>query len=342
MAAHAFFPLATARAGPYSMLASSSRALTRDPDFPLFPVEGSGAVIGATVHIPDLKQLNAEQAADLRRAWLKYQVIRIRGQQLDDADQVALGQWFGEFQISNPLPNPLTRADLTGGRPALRQERRDDRFPQITVVSNVVKDGVALGGLGDGELSWHSDMCQFEAPPSATIVYGVEIPSGRGRTFFTSLTHAAEALPADQLRSLCALSVKQDEVMDSAGYARAGYPPVTDVATSPGRAQPLVTRHPETDRPVLFLGRRLHAYVVGFAVDESEKLLDALWAHATQPRFQWAQEWLPGDVVIWDNRSVLHKREPFGADARRMLRRVVIQGAAAKPFLVEPRRPSHE
>jgi taurine dioxygenase len=314
---------------------SLSHASTRDPDFPLFAVERSGAAIGATAYIDDLKLLDARHAAELRRAWLKYQVIRIRGQQLDDAEQVAFGRWFGEFRITNPLPNPLTRADLTDGRPALRQEPRNDRFPQITVVSNVVKDGLALGGLGDGELSWHSDMCQFEAPPSATIVYGVEIPEGRGRTLFTSLTHAAEDLPADRLRSLSALSVKQDEVMDSAGYPRAGYPPITDVASSPGRAQPLVTRHPETGRPVLFLGRRLYAHVVGLPVSESETLLDSLWAHATQPKFQWAQEWLPGDVVIWDNRSVLHKRERFGADARRMLRRVVIQGDVPKPFVVE-------
>jgi taurine dioxygenase len=298
-----------------------------DPDFTLFGVEPSRAVIGATVHIADIRKLNAVEAAELRRAWLKYQVIRIRGQQIDDADQVAFGRWFGEFQITNPLPNPLARADLGEAQPALRQQPRDDRFPQITVVSNVVKDGLALGGLGDGELSWHSDMCQFAAPPSATIVYGVEIPEGRGRTLFTSLSHAAGDLPPARLRELSELDVKQDEVMDSAGFPRAGYPPITDVTTSPGRAQPLVTRHPETGHPVLFLGRRLYAYLVGLPLADSEALLDTLWAHATQPKFEWAQEWLPGDVVIWDNRSVLHKREPFGADARRMLRRVVIQGA---------------
>jgi taurine dioxygenase len=314
---------------------SSALTAARDPDFALFTVEPSGAVIGATVHIDDIKRLDAAHAAELRRAWLKYEVIRIRGQQLNDADQVAFGRWFGEFRISKPLPNPLTRADLIGGEPAVRQQARDDRFPQITVVSNVVKDGLALGGLGDGELSWHSDMCQFEAPPSATIVYGVEIPEGRGRTFFTSLTHAAEDLSAERLKAFSNLSIKQDEIMDSAGYPRAGYPPITDVSTSPGRAQPLVTRHPETGRPVLFLGRRLYAHVVGLSVDESEELLDSLWAHATQPKFQWAQEWLPGDVVIWDNRSVLHKREPFGADARRMLRRVVIQGSVPEAFVVD-------
>lgn len=303
------------------------RDSTRDPDFTLFDVVPVGAAFGATAHIDDVARLDDKGTAELRRAWLKYQVIRIRGQRLDDAAQVRFGQRFGDLKITNPLPNPLTRTDLGQKVASITQAPRDERHPQITIVSNVVEKGQALGGLGSGELSWHSDMCQFLRPPSATIVYGAEIPAGQGGTSFASMVLAARHLAQDELAALTGFSIKQDEVMDSAGYPRAGYAPVTDVTTSPGRAQPLLTRHAETGAPVLFLGRRLYAYVPGLPVDASERLLDKLWAHATQARFVWTHDWAPGDIVIWDNRSVLHKREPFDPAARRMLRRVVVEGA---------------
>jgi len=309
------------------MTQTSHRNNASDPDFRLFDVVPVGAAFGATVYIDDVARLDDSVAAELRRAWLKYQVLRIRGQQLDDAAQVRFGQRFGDLKITNPLPNPLTRTDLGQTVTGITQAPRDERHPQITIVSNVVEKGMALGGLGSGELSWHSDMCQFLRPPSATIVYGAEIPVGQGGTSFASMVLAAQALAPDELAALTGLSIKQDEVMDSAGYPRAGYPPVTDVTASPGRVQPLVTRHPETGAPVLFLGRRLYAHVPGLSVDASERLLDKLWVHATQARFVWTHDWAQGDIVIWDNRSVLHRREPFDPAERRMLRRVVVEGA---------------
>jgi taurine dioxygenase len=307
----------------------------RDPEFQLFDVIPVNGAFGATLHIDDVRELDDRQTADLRRAWLKYHVVRIRGQQLDDAAQVAFGQRFGDLKITSPLPNPLTRADLGQATSGLAQAPRDERYPQITIVSNVVDKGLALGGLGSGELSWHSDMCQFLKPPSATIVYGAEIPPGQGGTSFASVALAAQHLPREELAAVAALSIKQDEIMDSAGYPRAGHAPVTDVTSSPGRVQPLVTRHPETQAPVLFLGRRLYAHVPELAVEESERLLDRLWAHATQPRFVWTHDWEPGDIVIWDNRSVLHKREPFDSNARRMLRRVVVEGSELVRYTTE-------
>ena len=304
----------------------------RDPEFTLIEVVPAAGPFGATVHIDDVRALDSAATADLRRAWLKYQVISIPRQHLDDAAQVALGRRLGDLKVTNPLPNPLARADLPGHRPGLVQAPRDTRYPEITVVSNIVRDGQALGGLGSGELTWHSDMCQFERPPSATIVYGAEIPQGQGSTSFANMELAAAGLPAEELQALAALSIKQDEVMASAGHPRAGQAPVTDVRHSPGRAQPLVTRHAETGRPALFLGRRLYAHVVGLSLADSERLLDRLWAHATQPDYVWTHAWNQHDIVIWDNRSVLHKRDPFDPNARRMLRRVVVEGDALQAY----------
>ncbi len=297
-------------------------------------VTPSGAGIGADVVIDDLARLDADAARELRLAWLEHQVVRLRGHRLEADQQLAFARWFGEFQISNPLPNPLARTDLPGvGTPEqVRQSVRDERRPQFTVVSNVVEQGVAVGGLGDGELTWHSDMSSFEAPPSATLLQALEVPTQGGRTFFASMERAAAALPEDVLAYWSTLALKHDRIIDAAGYLRPGVERVDDVSLSPGYFHPLVTRHQETGRPVLFLGRRPHAYVAGLPVAESERLLDQIWAHALQPQFQWTQTWQVGDLLIWDNRSVLHRREAFPPDQRRWLRRLVIRGEPVQPY----------
>jgi taurine dioxygenase len=87
-----------------------------------------------------------------------------------------------------------------------------------------------------------------------------------------------------------------------------------------------VRTHPETGRKCLFLGRRRNSYVVDLPLEESEALLDALWGHATQPRFAFRQQWQVGDLMIWDNRCTLHRRDPFDPNARRVMHRTQIKG----------------
>jgi taurine dioxygenase len=93
-----------------------------------------------------------------------------------------------------------------------------------------------------------------------------------------------------------------------------------------GAYHPLLRTEPKTGRKALFLGRRPNAYVLGLSVGESEALLDALWAHATQPRFVMCHEWKVGDLLIWNNLSVLHRRDPFDPATRRVMHRSQIKG----------------
>jgi taurine dioxygenase len=86
--------------------------------------------------------------------------------------------------------------------------------------------------------------------------------------------------------------------------------------------------HPESGRPGLFLGRRRNSYILGMPLDESEALLDELWAHATQPQFTFRQEWRVGDVLLWDNRCTLHRRDSFDPGARRLLHRTQVKSPA--------------
>ena len=95
---------------------------------------------------------------------------------------------------------------------------------------------------------------------------------------------------------------------------------------TPGAVHPLVRLHPVTGRKALFLGRRPGAYVHGLPVEESEALLDAVWGHATQERFAWYQKWRAGDLVLWDNRCVMHRRDAFDESLRRLMHRTQIVG----------------
>jgi len=107
---------------------------------------------------------------------------------------------------------------------------------------------------------------------------------------------------------------------------RKGYKPVADVRDVVGARHPLVRTEPKTDRKALFLGRRPNAYVVGLEVSDSEALLDALWAHATQSRFSMCHEWKRGDLLMWNNLAVLHRRDAFDPTSRRIMHRSQIKG----------------
>jgi taurine dioxygenase len=93
-----------------------------------------------------------------------------------------------------------------------------------------------------------------------------------------------------------------------------------------GARHPLVRLHPVSQRQALFLGRRRGAYIPGLSLSESEDLLNQLWAHVTQPKFSWGQQWQLGDMVLWDNRCTMHRREAFDTSSRRLMLRTQISG----------------
>ncbi len=205
-------------------------------------------------------------------------------------------RYFGE--LDPPGPNPY-------GEPFLKQH------PELNVISNVVENGKPIGNLGDGEAVWHADMTYVDVPPKAAMLHSLEVPPSGGNTYFANMFAAYETLPADLKQAAAGKIAVHDASTNSAGMLRKGYKEVTDVRETVGARHPLVRTEPKTGRKALFLGRRPNSYVVGLHVAESEALLDALWAHATQPRFAMCHEWQVGDVLMWNNLSVLHRRDPF-------------------------------
>ena len=107
---------------------------------------------------------------------------------------------------------------------------------------------------------------------------------------------------------------------------RQGVKPTDDPRASPGAVHPLVCTHPATGRRMLYLGRRRNAYLIGLEVAQSEALLDELWEFVKQPRFAWEHVWRVGDLVMWDNRCTMHRRDAFDPQSRRIMHRTQVKG----------------
>lgn len=282
------------------------------------------AALGAEVRCGDLRKLNAETIAEIRKAWLDHLVLLFRGQTLSDDELLALGARFGALEdIHRPQP---------GDQPGQDRQRM-----ALTVVSNIIENGKALGALGNVDLVWHTDMSYVETPPDASIIYAIEVPAERGETGFCNMYLALETLPADLRAKIRDVALKHDATHSSGGFLRKGFEVPADVRVSPGPRHPAVRTHPETGINALYLGRRPFSYVHGLAVPESEQTLDRLWAHASKPEFAWYHKWSVGDVVMWDNRCTMHRRNAFARDARRIMHRTQTKGM--RPF-VDPQAAS--
>ena len=266
--------------------------------------------VGAEIQDVDLRTIDEDDFASIYRVWLDHLVLLFRGQNLTDEELIAFSRRFGELDWA-----PVQES----GR------RFVDRHPEIYVVSNVVENGVSIGSLGAGEATWHTDMSYLVNPPKASILFALEIPSSGGNTYFNNMYSAFESLPDELKRRIGGLALKHDGTYNSGGYVRQGIAAIDNPVTSPGAYHPLVCTHPETKRRVLYLGRRRNAYIAGLSLPDSESLLDELWSYATREELTWRNEWRVGDLVLWDNRCTMHRRDPFDANSRRIMHRTQIK-----------------
>jgi taurine dioxygenase len=273
----------------------------------------TGAALGAELRGVDLRDIDAAGFAAIHRAWIDHQVLLFRDQHLDDDALIAFSRRFGDLDHAPIQEN---------GR------RFVDGYPEIYVVSNVIENGVAIGSLGAGEAVWHTDMSYLDAPPKASMLYAIEIPASGGNTGFSTMYGAYEALPASLRQRITGLRVKHDGTYNSGGYVRQGVTPTDNPIDAPGTFHPLVCTHPDSGRRGLYLGRRRNAYIEGLSLGDSEALLDEIWGYATRDELTWYNVWRIGDLVLWDNRCTMHRRDPFDASARRVMHRTQIKGAA--------------
>ena len=168
-------------------------------------------------------------------------------------------------------------------------------------------------------------MSIFEIPASATLLYAEQVPPEGGNTRFTNNVRAYETLPENIRQAVEGRRSIHDAAVVADGSFRPGYDAVEDRTRRPGARHPVVRTHPESGKKALYLGRAGNGYILDLPVEESDRLLDALWKHMTRPEFVWEHEWRIGDLLIWDNRRVAHSRRSFDPRRERLLHRVTVK-----------------
>jgi taurine dioxygenase len=281
-------------------------------------IQPTNGALGADVYGVDLsKPVSDADFKKIAEAWGEHLVLRFSGQKIDDPTLMKFSARFGE----------LDRVPIAAvGFDRMDSGVVDEARQWVAVIASIKKAGKAIGGLGSYELVWHTDMSYNPLPPRASLLYALEVPPDGGNTGFLNMYAAYETLPDHLKRAVEGKTCIHDSSRNSAGELRKGFQTTHDVTKTPGAVHPLVRLHPITERRALFLGRRPGAYIHGLGVEESETLLDAIWAHATQERFAWYQKWRIGDLVMWDNRCVMHRRDAFDESLRRLMHRTQIVG----------------
>jgi taurine dioxygenase len=273
------------------------------------------AALGAEILGVDLsKPLDRSTGEAILEAWYDHSALLIRGQTLTDPQLIDFARLFGELEMAPP--NKSGSHWLEG-------------YPELAIISNIKKDGQAIGSLGNGEAIWHTDMSFLEEPPAASLLYSLEIPSNGGATHLAGMYRAYETLPDDMKRRVEGRVAVHDATYTSAGEVRkkfAEFVGTTDPEKAPGARHPLVRVHPATGRKALYLGRRSGAS--GILGEKDSELWDALWDHCRDPALSWAHHWAVGDLLIWDNRCTMHYREAFDDTERRMMHRAQTRGEA--------------
>ena len=275
--------------------------------------------IGHEIKNVDLsQQVDDDTLAMIVQAFEACGVVVLRNQQISPEQQIAFSKRLGS----------LTRYMI------------DDYLlpghPEIFVVSNILEKGRPIG-LEDAGSQWHSDMCFSPNPPSGSLLYVLEVPTLDGITFgdtrFSSMQDAFDALPGSMQKKIFNLRVvnsysryaAQKKLRQVAKGAQQKDAPKFNVP--PDIAQPLVRQHPKTGRNFLYLSEGLSVEIVGLPDDEGQALIHELLTHATQPRFMYQHAWRPGDLVIWDNYSSIHKATvDYALPVRRLMYRTTLAG----------------
>ncbi|MEE9256537.1 MAG: TauD/TfdA family dioxygenase [bacterium] len=296
----------------------------RDNSVEGMEIAPTGKALGAEIRGIDLsREVPGECAEALRAAWAEHLVLLFRDQELTEEQHLAASRIFGELKVG--------AAKAYYEKQGLKAPGVEGH-PEISVISNIGPDGkpaMVTEGLGSGEVVWHSDNSYVEQPPAGSFLYARVLPPEGGNTSFNNQYMAYETLPEELKEKIAGRKAVHDSSRNSAGVLRPGVKLPAKLSEVPGPHHPIVRTHPATGRKALFLGRRRDypsQSIVGLPEEESERLVDALWTHATREEFVWTHVWRIGDIILWDNRCTMHHREPHAGTHPRILHRTQIAG----------------
>lgn len=285
---------------------------------PLTPAFGL-EVAGVDLAAPDDETFDA-----IYRLWQRDPLLLFRRQSLSENELVGFSAGFGELEH------------------IVRDDMHAPGHPEIIYITGLKRaDGSALGGLGTYEVLWHHDQIYRQRPATGSIFYAVEVPEGTGRTSWCNTALAYAALP----EALCArLDGRQ-------ATAKHGHKPggsfQRDFAddeqrlrtlherTPPAR-HPMVLQNPFDGRRSLYLDPNKTVTVDGMDEGETRAFLDQVFSHVLKDEFIYTHAWRNGDVVMWDNARLMHRREAYDETLPRLAKRTTIFLRAADFAVPEP------
>jgi taurine dioxygenase len=274
-----------------------------------FPTRPLTPRLGARVALELGHGLDDATFAAVYRAFLRYQVLVFPPQELPPGRQVEFARRFGEVQIH------------------VMNQYHADGYPELYRLSNLDEKGRPTGRHPDkGTLAWHTDGSWQRVTGQATIIYGELMPEAGGETHFCDMYGAYERLSAAWKARIGGLRAVHN--LDFSRNRRHAEEPLTDEQRRrrPPVDHPVVRTHPETGRKCLFLGDHAES-IVGMRYEEGRALIEELNALAIRPDLTYEHRWREGELIVWDNRCVLHRATAYDAvNEGRVIRRCTVLG----------------
>ncbi len=254
------------------------------------------------------KDLDERTLNRLRIAWRRHGVLLFRRQSLSESELVSFFSHFGKSEV-------IVRTDW--------QSRNRDEVIHISNMKDA--SGRSIGGLGSGELDWHTDQSYMTHPATGALLYMVEMPNEGGTTYWANLQQAYDALNEETRSQIADLEAIYDYAKRQSSYDDEAPLSASLRRKTPPVLHPLVCINPQTRRQSLYIDPSTTVGISGVSAKKGAALLAQLSAHATQPCFVYTHHWQIGDVVMWDNGQVLHRRDHFGEATPRWLKRLTCQ-----------------
>ena len=266
------------------------------------------------------RELDPRTWAEIRAAFEEHSVLVFRGQALDDESQIVFSRRFGSLEVTRSM-NPAA------GTPFARQSNLDIN------TGAVIPQGDRRMVYQLANMLWHSDSSFKPVPSLCSLLSARIVPPEGGATEFASMRAGYAALSEDIKRTVAPLVVVHDFAW-SRDQVQPGFFTERERAEYPPVRHPLVRANPVNGKRALFMGAHA-SHVEDMPVDEGRALLTKLLDHATQRAFVYRHEWREGDLVVWDNRSVLHRATPYDSVShKRLMQRTTISGDPAEPAAV--------
>ncbi|MDR3513562.1 MAG: TauD/TfdA family dioxygenase [Caulobacteraceae bacterium] len=262
---------------------------------------------GGTVEDIDLRTIANGEVTELRLALVQRGVLVCRSQTLQPEDIVNFARHFGPVEYG------------------VREDFQLPSNPDVYVISNIVENGKPLGNPNDG-FAWHTDLSFLAHPTAFTFLYALETPPEGANTEFASAAVSYDRLSDEEKRQYGQIAVRHSYEMLHG--TRKGARPLTEaeLLAMPDVVHPLVRTHPDTARKALYLGPDT-SLPMDMEPAAGDALIHSLMDRTTQRELVYSHAWRPGDLVVWDNRTMVHRATEYDRGRyRRLMHRVTVRG----------------